>query len=57
MRKLLGVAATAAILVFAAAAICADGTSAVSDKTGKMVANSHRPRYEQCRKTGVICVS
>jgi hypothetical protein len=53
MRRLLGVAATAAILVFGIGqAICADGTVMFPDANGKMVRIPIAHSYEQCRKNG-----
>jgi hypothetical protein len=53
MRKLLGVAAIAAILVFGGGqAICADDTAIFPDVHGKMVRIPIAHSYEQCRKNG-----
>jgi len=53
VRTLLGVAATAAILVFGSGqAICADGTAMFPDVNGKMVKIPIAHSYEQCRKNG-----
>lgn len=53
MRRLLGVAATAAILVFGGGqAICTDGRVMFPDAQGKMVRIPIAHSYEQCRKNG-----
>jgi len=53
ITKLLGVTATAAVLVFGGGqAICAEGTVMFPDAQGKMVRIPIAHSYEQCRKNG-----